>query len=92
MHQACTIPLWRATTVRHSAPQIRECVPPAGINRPQTHAVSPSWPVKRVSPRRSRALTQNSIAVSSVTPGLAVSHADAITPEQLRRRERSASA
>ena len=34
--------LWRATTVCHSAPHMREWVPPAAMDRPQTHASSPS--------------------------------------------------
>ena len=34
--------IWRANTVCHSAPQMRERVPPADIDLPQTHAMSPS--------------------------------------------------
>ena len=85
-------PLRRATTVRYSARQMRECVPPADIHSPQVRVATPSWSLKRISPKRSRVLTQNSIAVSSVKPGLAVSHDDASAPEQLRRRVRSATA
>ena len=34
--------LWRATTVCHSAPHMREWAPPAAMDRAQTHASSPS--------------------------------------------------
>ena len=34
--------LWQATSVCHSAPQMRECVPPAAMDLPQIHASSPS--------------------------------------------------
>ena len=34
--------LWRATTVCHIAPQMREWVPPAAIDLLQAHASSPS--------------------------------------------------
>ena len=34
--------LWRPTAVCHRAPHMREWVPPAAMDRPQTHASSPS--------------------------------------------------
>ena len=34
--------LWLATTVCHSAPHMREWVPPAAMKLPQTHTWSPS--------------------------------------------------
>ena len=40
--QASVSALWRATTVCHSAPHMREWVPPVAMDRPQTHASSPS--------------------------------------------------
>ena len=46
----------RAATIRHKAPHMKESGPFAGINILQTHAASTSWPAKRFSPRRSRAL------------------------------------
>ena len=56
--------LWRATTVCHSAPHMREWVPPAAMDRLRTHASYQSWPAKRTSPRRTRALMQNSMPSS----------------------------
>ena len=75
----------------HSA-QMRECVPPAVIDLPNTHAASTSWPVKRCSSRRSHALMQNSTAGGSAGSARAVSHSDACDPAHLRKRTRSATA
>ena len=64
--------------------------PPPAMDLPQTHASTPSWPVKRSSPRR--ALMQTSTAMSSAGKGCAVSHADDSDPAQLHQRARSARA
>jgi hypothetical protein len=56
--------LWLATTVCHSSPQMRDWVPPAVVDLPQTHPAFPAKGAKRSSTRRRRALMQKSATVS----------------------------